>query len=332
MSVKSITMRKISALLSLLFLVASLVGCDDIIAKNISEQTPVVLIPAVNDTVKINPVHFKWEAMEGATKYHLQVVSPSFSGISDYVLDTIITKTSFSFSLDSNVFEMKLTAINAGYNSKTTNPLKFWVGVNASPVSNSVVLTSPSDTAYVNDGFSRTFTWQTLSTASNYELSIRKGTSFSIGSIEYTKNNIASNTITIPSSDINFSEGIYWWGVKAYSATGETYYSTRKLSVDMTEPNDPALTSPLATSVVNAGEVVFTWNNGTDLGTVKSPVYSTIEVSGNSSFTDIKESADLVGNTKSFTLTSGIYFWRVKNVDKAGNASSYSASIQFTVL
>lgn len=331
MFVKFRCMKNVMLSLSI-FLMLSLIGCDDFIAKNISDKTLVVLVPAVNDTVNINPVHFKWEAVEGATSYHLQVVTPSFSGISDYVIDTVITKTDFSFSLDSNVFEMKLTATNAGYTSKTSSALKFWVGVHASPSSNKIVLTAPSDTAYVNDGFNRTFTWQALASAVNYEISIRKGSSFAIGSIEYMKNNVSSTSITPSTNELALSEGIYWWGVKAYTATGETYYSTRKLGIDLTEPNDPLLVAPLATNLVNEGVVSFSWNNGADPGTVKSPVHSTIEVSGNSSFTDIKQSSELIGNTKSFTLTSGIYYWRVKNVDEAGNNSSYSTSVEFTVL
>ena len=42
-------------------------SCEKIVAKDISNETPVVLLPVANDTVEINPVHFKREGREGAT-------------------------------------------------------------------------------------------------------------------------------------------------------------------------------------------------------------------------------------------------------------------------
>ena len=60
-------------------------ACNDIIAKDISEETPVLILPGANDTISSNPVQFKWEEMEGATKYKLEVVHPSFSNIQTYV-------------------------------------------------------------------------------------------------------------------------------------------------------------------------------------------------------------------------------------------------------
>ena len=105
--------------LLLLFGIAiSAVSCEKIIAEDITAETPVLILPAENDTVSQNPVHFKWQELEGASKYHLEVVSPSFAAISQFALDSVVTGTDFYFNLDSNEYELKLTALNGGYESQ----------------------------------------------------------------------------------------------------------------------------------------------------------------------------------------------------------------------
>jgi len=289
-------------------------GCKDIIAEDITDKTPVLIIPTLSDTVMQNPVQFKWEEMEGASKYHLQVVSPSFSTISDYVIDTIIYGTTFSFALDSNVYELKLTAMNGGYSSQTLGPIQFWVGISPTVNTTSIVLTSPAEATYVNETYTGPFTWQALTGATSYEYSLRKGSSFATGTIELTQNSIATNTYTLPGTVV-LSEGMYFWGVKGYFTSGETYYSTRSFSVDVTAPTTPSLISPNSISFLSAGTITFSWSNGSDSGTIQSPVHSLVQVSTDSGFATIDETANLVGTTTDFILTSGTYYLRVINTD-----------------
>jgi hypothetical protein len=305
-------------------------SCKDIVAEDISEKTPVLILPAVADTSMVNPVLFKWEAMAGATKYHLQVVSPNFSSISSYVLDTIVTDTEFLFALDSAEFELKLTAINGGYTSKTLGPIQFWVGLSPTINTSTIVLQSPTNGAYVNETFNGSFNWQALSGASSYEFSLRKGTSFAIGTIEHTQNNITPAPYYLPGT-VALTEGTYFWGVKAYLSTGETYFSTRSFQVDVTAPSVASLLSPTNMSFINVGVTTFTWSNGSDSGTIQSPIESTIEVATDVGFSSIVHSTTLIGNTTQFTLTPGTYYWRVRNIDSAGNVSAYSTVNQITV-
>lgn len=305
------------------------VSCEKIIAEDISNELPVMLVPAVNDTVESNPVHFKWEEMEGATKYHLMVVSPSFASISSYVLDTMVTGTDFYFQLDSNVYELKLAAVNGGYVSDTVGPIQFWVGVQSTTSGGSVVLNDPADGEYRNGSFNGKFFWSSLSSADSYEFSLRSGTSFSNGTIVDYQNNISTLNYT---STATFSEGEYHWGVKAYLISGgETSFTTRVLYIDATDPNQAVLSSPGNFGNMNSGNVVFTWNNGTDPGTVNSPVNSFVEVSSDAAFGTIVESQVVQGNTATFNLNTGTYFWRVTNSDDAGNAAAVSGTNQFNV-
>lgn len=316
-------MKSLFYLFIIIFLSSAFTSCKEIIAEDITNRIPVLILPAVSDTVMQNPVQFKWEAMEGATKYHLQVVSPSFSTISDYVLDTIITGTTFSFPMDSAVFELKLTAMNGGYSSQTLGPIQFWVGIAPTINTSSVVLQAPIDALYVNGTFNGPFTWQTLSGATSYEYSLRKGAAFATGTIEHTQNNITPQSYTLPGMVI-LSEGTYYWGVKAYTAASETNFTTRTFKVDVTAPNAPTLISPNNLSLLNAGIIPFSWSNGVDGGTIQAPIRSYIEVSIDPAFATIDYASNIIGNTTNLDLSVGFYYWRAYNLDDAGNVSFYS--------
>lgn len=309
-------------------------GCKEIIAKNITSETPVLIVPSANDTVPYNPVQFKWEPMDGATKYRLQVVTPGFSNISYFALDTLVTGTEFYAALDSAKYEMKLTAVNAGYESQVLGPIAFWVGVQpTSGTGTSVSLSFPLAGAYKQDNFVGPFEWGTIASANSYEFSLREGTTFSTGNPIHFQNNISTSIINLPSS-LALGEGEYSWGVKAYLTNGtETGYSTRTFAVDVTNPNTPAGTfTPSGT--FETGTVTFSWNNGMDPGVVKAPVTSVLQIASDSGFTTIVEEESVQGNTVAIDMTSesmGVYYWRVYNVDAAGNSSTYSTTNQFTL-
>lgn len=320
---------KIQHLLYFMILIAGITACEKIIAKDITGKTPVLIIPVSNDTIAVNPVQFKWQEMEGASKYHLMVVSPSFTSISSYVLDTMVTGTEFFASLDSNEYELKLAGVNGGYVSDTLGPIKFWVGVQPSSTGGNVVLTSPVDSAYVNGSFNQQFQWNAYTDATSYEISIRDGSTFSTGTILDAQNNIAT---TIYTGGITFYEGAYTWGVKAYlSSGGETVFSTNILYVDLTNPNQATLVSPADFSFVTQGLITFTWSNGTDPGTINAPVNSLLEIASDAAFSSIVSSTTVQGNTTDVNLSTGTYYWRVSNTDDAGNSAASSAVYQLTL-
>lgn len=313
----------------ILVAVALLSSCDKIVADDITAETPVLILPMVNDTVGINPVHFKWEAMEGATKYHLEIATPSFAAIDAFVLDSVISGTDFFFALDSNEYELKLTALNGGYESQVLGPIKFWVGVQASSTNSNVVLTSPTNGGYVSATFNNQFSWNAVLGASSYEFSVRQGSSFATGTLINTQNNISTSTYTVPAGLL--TEGEYHWGVKAYLSASETPISLGQFFVDAFAPNVAILSSPTDFSFGFVGITTFSWGNGTDPGLVHSPVTSTLEIGTDSGFGTIVETVNIVGNSANVNLLTGTYFWRVSNADQAGNVAGSSNVYQLTV-
>lgn len=307
----------------------TLQSCNDIFATNIEGKLPVLILPQSEDTVSNNPVHFKWEAMEGATKYRLQIATPSFANISDYVLDSIIEGTDFYLSLDTLQYELKLTAMNAGYESNTLGPIKFWVGTTSSdPVEeNTVVLTSPTDNSYKNATFDRSFSWNSITDGIGYSFVLVKGTSFSGGQQVYSTPLPATNIqqVIVNQSDFPLEEGQYFWGVKAWTASGELPYVTRTFFIDTVRPSVPTLVSPTNGQTIslasNSSTITFTWSYDPTSDIVSSPVSSIIELSLSPTFSTIVDSQTVTALSASFTLTENTYYWRVKNIDAAGNSS-----------
>lgn len=304
-------------------------SCEKIVAKDITDETPVLILPTAGSVVTTNPIHFKWNEMEGAEKYHLMVVSPSFNAIQNYVLDTLVTGTNFYFPLDSNAYELKLVGVNAGYRSDTLGPVAFEVNATGQTSLYSVTLLTPPDQHADNSNFSHQFTWQSLPNATSYEIDIRKGTSFATG-IPVDFANGVSTTSYI--SQETLVEGQYIWGVKAYLSNGsETFFSTNQLYIDETDPNEAILSTPGDLSSQNQGNISFIWNNGTDPGTVNTEVTSILEISNEATFLN-PDTYNIVGNSNTVSITTpGTYYWRVTNIDAAGNQATTSPIYQFSV-
>lgn len=317
--------KKILFCIGILFLVHS---CNDIISINISNEIPVILTPSMGDSLDVSPINIKWEKMKGATKYRLQIVSPSFDDIEFFVLDTIISNTSFYANLDSNQYELKLSAINSGYTSLEKGPVRFWIGTNSPNQNNKVILVSPSDSLVLNSNNVPNFNWLSFNNSISYEFSLRKGDSFYGANVLSTLNNIVTNSINSPLQ--SYIEGVYWWGIKAYTANSETVYSYRCFLIDNTNPNIPILVSPSDFSTINSNLISFNWSNGVDQGVIKSTIHSRLEISSDNTFGSLVYSEEYNGTSCQVSLSPGIYFWRVKNFDQATNESNYSQTFSFT--
>lgn len=326
------------SLILIVLLSITMNSCKDIIAENISRETPEMITPTLNDTLTKNTVSFSWQEVSGATKYRLQIASPSFENITSYFLDSLISKTNIILALDSNQYEYKITAINAGYESQVLGPIRFWVGKkSAGNSTSSLVLSTPTNNMFVNKSFEGRFTWLAVDNGTNYEFELRKGGTFITGTNIYTMNpgNILDKTLSL--NILPLSPGEYTWRVIAN--LGGTYLtqSIGKFTVDTLAPNQAALLNPANNSIINLSDSIsFSWNNGTSNALFQSSVFSTVEIAADFSFSTIVTSLivkDLqIKEIKLPTLISGnTYYWRVKNKDGAGNSALPSNPNKFLV-
>lgn len=299
-------------------------GCDDFIAKNITEETPVIILPVQNDTISYNPIHFKWEEVEGATQYRVEIVSPNFSNIENFPIDSIVNSTQLFVGLDSNYYEVRITALNAGYTSQKSEPRAFFVGSSQGSSTTGVTLNAPLNNAYLNGSFQGNFSWYGLSDAVNYTFELHESNSFS-GPLKHIQDQLVTNSITSNNgSDLN--EGVYCWGVKAYRTGGvETNFTKRIFYIDKTNPGSASPLTPATGTTSNAGSITFTWNQSADIGTVQSPIISILEIATDMNFNNMLTPQTSSTNSKAVTLASGSYYWRVRLIDEAGNMGSVPA-------
>lgn len=310
---------------SLILIGISLWSCSEFFVPNISDQTPVLIIPTDNDTILNNAIHFKWEEMEGAESYRLQVVSPSFDQISTYPLDSLVSGTEFFFTLDPGVYQYRIRGENSAYQSLYSE-IRTFVIDSTSDLSNlNLLLVSPSDGLYTNLS-NPTFVWQDLYPADIYQAEIRQGTDwFTATQIE--SGNSLSSFYTMNTS---LTEGFYLWQITASNALpSSTQSEIRTLLIDLTAPGIPNLVAPIDLATFS-DTVNFTWNSGSDNGgSVNSPRFDSIYIytdSLNPIGSEIIRSAS-TNQTYQYIFQSPsnpYYFWRIKTLDEAGNSGNFS--------
>ena len=309
----------------LLFLALILFSCDDIIEEDISDDTLIVTSPLEGDIIESNVVNFRWEALEGADRYRIEV----YNLTDDKILDTIIKdKTNLVYPMSQGQYKWKARGENFAYQSQYSNRINFSVIESLDLTNQQVILSSPADAIYTN-ATSINCSWQDLTAADTYDFELINVTS---GQSVLQQSGIVSPSFTINDTYLT-TEAKYQWKVKARNATSETVFVSRTFFIDRTAPNVPQITSPVnnSTQTINQ-EISFNWNVGTDTGVVQSPISYTIEFSNTASFGSLIHSSSLTTNTylKAFT-SSGDYYWRVKAIDAATNTSLYSSIFKFTI-
>lgn len=313
-------------------------SCKEVKSKNISGEMPYLILPTSLDTNETNTVFFKWEEMTGATKYRLQIAGPSFSNISSYPLDTIITGTSFTFALDSGEYELKLVAMNSGYTSKTLGPILFWVGGTeiAPPTTETLVLTTPEDESYINPSFNGKFKWNALTNATSYEFQLRKGANFENGII--VRSEQLGNALEVTLELDLIPQNKYWWRVMAFDSSAYITQTISSFTMDTLVPQIDEMTAPVDNATITTTDnTLFTWTVETQSSAFQSPNYYVLKIASDASFSSstILFNESVYGLSKSLDLsplTSGTtYFWRLEAKDDAGNEATPTTTFEFTI-
>ncbi|MEO9531921.1 MAG: hypothetical protein ABJG68_15785 [Crocinitomicaceae bacterium] len=299
----------------------SISSCKSIIEEDISEEVVIMIIPTQNDTIETNNVHFKWNELEGADNYRLQVVEPSFTNINTFVLDSLITGTEFYYSLNPGQYQFQLRAENSAYQSLYYGPVSFLVDSVSDLSSQIIPLVSPADAYYTNLS-DLTFSWQSIFAADYYEFQLRSGADFdNSGTIIDSETLIYGSTYTTTGSALA-SEAEYSWGVRGVNQTSQTAFTSRSVFVDLTIPNDVSLVSPADASTAANDTLYFSWSYGTDQGTVQSPISYVLEIDDDSNFGSFTEYTTAIDSVE-VPLTTGTFYWRVYAIDEAGNQSEF---------
>ncbi|MFB3389830.1 hypothetical protein [Flavobacterium sp. LAR06] len=299
-------------------------SCEDILEEDISDDTIQILSPANNAKIESNVVGFKWNSLKGADKYRIQV----YESDQVLVLDSLTTKTSITLPLKAGTYIWRVRGENYAYESIYSFPSNFSTTIPNDLTNQQVILLSPENDKFVN--FTNiTLSWEPLNNASSYSLTVvNTATSQEV----YPKTDLTDTSITLDLPTL--ADGTYEWRLKAKNEETETkQYSARKFHLDTTIPNQPKNTLPIdnSTQTVNSS-VTYTWSIAPDIGNTKSPVSYIIEFASDMDFNSIVQAQYSNSTTLQYAFSvAGVYYWRVRAVDGAGNIGTNSAGFKFTV-
>jgi len=293
-----------------------LMACDDILEEDISNDTVQIISPLSETVIQGNNVQFNWNELDGADTYRIQIINDQQVN----TLDSLVTSNSFSYVLSSGNYRWRVRGENFAYDSSYSFPADFSVET-SNDLSNQIVsLQTPSVDFYTNDS-NLLFTWTSVENADDYTLELLKNLN-GLQTI-FQEENITTTNYS-PNIELLNEDSEYIWKIKAVNDMSETPFAERSFFLDRTTPNQPSLVSPTdmatTTSTVN-----FNWINGTDTGNVQSQIINTIEIASDIDFNSIITTDTTENNSYQYIFSStGIYYWRIKAIDAAGNDSDFS--------
>lgn len=203
---------------------------------------------------------------------------------------------------------VKVTELNIQYNYSAVKIATYGRGIWGSDIfsGNAVTLISPTNNA-TNVAYQPTFSWQSINKATHYELMIADNPSFTNATIHKTI--VIGTSYTLTGAELLSSNKLYYWKVRAWddnsfgqwSATWQfTTQSNVPAKVTLLTPSNGATNQPISGTV--------TWQS------TSNTIDYTLEISKNSSFTQIVVSQVLTGTSYNYSNFDNIttYYWRVR--------------------
>lgn len=290
-------------------------SCHSILLKDIQNDKVTLLAPGDSVSTKVSTVTFWWEVLDGADSYRLQIVSPSFDGVQQFIIDTLVASDKFTMQLNPGVYQWRLRGESSAYQSKyVVRTLTIDTTTDLSV--QTLILVSPADNYHTSQSTIH-FQWTPFSYADDYR--------FEIASPDFNGATLVSVNVTADTFSYSLPDGQYQWRVRAQNATTNTQFSTRSFIIDTSAPTAPALVSPLSGTTVT-DTISMHWTRDA------SSKFDSVFVYGDSLVNPaIYYSTSLVDSFRYINSTSGTYYWRVRSVDSSGNVSPYSNLWKFTI-
>ena len=302
-------------LLSLMpVLITAIYSCNDFVEPNISNKEINILAPENGYKTSNTAMLFWWDELKGAQKYSLQIVSPSFSSIQRLILDTNVTKNKYTFALQPGKYQWRIKAINnGGCTDYVTRTLTVDSTIDLS--TQTIVFIFPVDN-YFTRSLTNTFSWNKLYNATSYQVQFEN---------KKTAGIILDTILADNSLSLSLTEGAYTWRVRAKNAQSNSPYSSHSITIDLTAPNVPILTSPINGDAIS-NPVTLTWTND------PSATGDSLYIYGDSLVSPPLQRLYETSTTYNYTGTIGqTYFWRLRSGDAGGNWSAYSPVKKFRV-
>lgn len=95
--------------------ILAMTGCEDLIIKDISKKSIVVIAPTPDTATGKHDMSFVWEPLEGAENYRVMLVMPSFETVEYFVSDTTLSGHHYKITLVPGEYQWRIQAINSEY-------------------------------------------------------------------------------------------------------------------------------------------------------------------------------------------------------------------------
>ncbi|MBL4705806.1 MAG: hypothetical protein JKY54_14870 [Flavobacteriales bacterium] len=303
-----------------------LVSCNDIFEEDLSDDILTLTLPADGTITTTQSTYFLWDQVAGATQYNLEVVSPSFFGITSYVYDSIVTSNSITLTLYPGTYEWRVRAENFGSSTAYSEMYSLIIDTTSDLSVQTITLSNPTNVAYNTSTIG--FSWLSLSSAESYQVQLYSGSTFASGTL------LMDSTVTGTSiTGFTIDEGEFSWGVKGLnSVPSETAYSSSYFEMDRVSPQTVSLVDPDAGIIATDSTFNYAWTSLSDTGTYQTTLIDSIYVATDSLFSNIYDRfGSSIGSQSDLIPLPDIYYWRIKTFDAAGNSSGYSDFNSFEI-
>lgn len=315
-------MKKLSRLIWPLSIVLLLiVACEkDFIVKDIKNKSITIISPVDNLKTTKNVVNFWWEELDGAEKYTIQVVSPSFTAVSSIAIDTNVTGTKANITLKPGTYQWRIRATNAG-GSTAFQTFNLIVDT-TSNLSGQLVSAIQPMAGFITRNRTINFKWNSLNAATQYQIQIFNNSNGLV------KDTTTANTFfnyTFP----NATTG-YTWKTRALNNFSISQYNpASSFTIDVTPPSAPTLSAPaMGATATLTNELQWVRQTSTSILDAR---YDSVQIATDSLFTSIFSNTKVraqkiaINSVNSPPSVQNInYWWRVYSVDSAGNVSGPS--------
>lgn len=297
------------ALLLLLYTVVTL-SCRDIIEKDIRKDQVTLLSPTDKFKSNVYSITFTWNDVEGATKYNIQIVEPSFANPNRILVDSNVSVPRFTYTFPTGNYQWKVKAFNNGYSTEyVIRSLSVDSTTNLSK--QILILKSPANDLATNS-LKIKFTWDSLPSATQYQFQLLKP--------DYTI--VKDQNVNTTSLELTLPTGDFKWQVRAQNQQYNSLFSTpRTLTIDTIPPNYSSELKALNDSTIG-------WSR--DLSAIGDSIYIGIDTAftiGTAKYKYYTTDLKLVLSK----LPANKYFGKFRTFDKAGNKSAYSPSKGFSI-
>lgn len=303
------------------------VSCTkDFIVKDISNETINVIAPADNLTTPNNTITFWWDELDGAEKYNLQIVKPSFNSVLQLLVDTNISINKFNYTFTPGTYQWRIKAINSG--GSTQYSVRSFVIDTTSNLSLVTVSPIAPIQNYLTGSKTINFSWNSLNAATYYELEVQDAQ----GGIVINPNNVSTTSYSYTFS--NTTDVVYTWRVKAHNSTSFSQYNTaRSFTIDVTAPSVSSFSHPNNGAIVTSNDsLMWTRPNPNDTK------YDSIVVSVDTLFVSYLTRTKVAGTklkladmNPTLSPSSSYYWWRIISIDSVGNKSNASLPRKFKI-